>query len=58
MIAKFKKGMFSSGIRTLKDMKGKNEKIVIKSKNTKDIKEHKGDKFFEELKKKRMMGNK
>ena len=55
---KFKKGMFSSGIRTLKDMKGKNEKIVIKSKNTKDIKEHKGDKFFEELKKKRMMGNK
>ena len=56
--AKFKKGMFSSGIRTLKDMKGKNEKIVIKSKNTKDIKEHKGDKFFEELKKKRMMGNK
>ena len=56
--AKFKKGMFSSGIRTLKDMKGKNEKIVIKSKNTKDIKEHKGDKFFEKLKKKRMMGNK
>ena len=56
--AKFKKGMFSSGIRTLKDMKGKNEKIVIKSKNTKDIKEQKGDKFFEELKKKRMMGNK
>ena len=56
--AKFKIGMFSSGIRTLKDMKGKNEKIVIKSKNTKDIKEHKGDKFFEELKKKRMMGNK
>jgi len=56
--SKFKKGMFSSGIRTLKDMKGKNEKIVIKSKNTKDIKEHKGDKFFEELKKKRMMGNK
>ena len=50
--AKFKKGMFSSGIRTLKDMKGKNEKIVIKSKNTKDIKEHKGDKFFEELKRK------
>ena len=55
---KYKKGVFSSGIRTLKDMKGKNEKIVIKSKNTKDIKEHKGDKFFEELKKKRMMGNK
>ena len=55
---KFKKGMFSSGIRTLKDMKGKNEKIVIKSKNIKDTKDHKGDKFFEELKKKRMMGNK
>jgi len=56
--AKFKKGIFSSGIKTLKDMKGKNEKIFIKSKNTKEIKEHKGDKFFEELKKKRMMGNK
>ena len=55
---KFKKGMFSSGIRTLKDMKGKNEKIVIKSKNIKDTKDHNGDKFFEELKKKRMMGNK
>ena len=57
---KFKRGVFSSGIKTLKDMKGKNEKIVIKSKNTKDKdnKEHKGDKFFEELKKKRMMGNK
>ena len=57
--AKFKKGMFSSGIRTLKDMRVKNEKIVIKSKNTtKEHKENKSDKFFEELKKKRMMGNK
>ena len=57
--AKFKKGMFSSGIRTLKDMRVKNEKIVIKSKNTtKEHKDNKSDKFFEELKKKRMMGNK
>lgn len=55
---KFKKGLFTSGIRTLKDMKGKNEKIVIKSKNVKETKDHKGDKFFEELKKKRMLGNK
>ena len=56
---KFKKGMFSSGFRTLKDMRVKNEKIVIKSKNTtKEHKDNKGDKFFEELKKKRMMGNK
>ena len=45
-------------------MKVKNEKIVIKSKNVnsnkehKEHKEYKGDKFFEELKKKRMMGNK
>ena len=61
---KFKKGAFGSGIRALKDMKVKNEKIVIKSKNVNSNKEHKehkdykGDKFFEELKKKRMMGNK
>jgi hypothetical protein len=62
---KFKKGAFGSGIRALKDMKVKNEKIVIKSKNinsnNKERKEHKDnkeDKFFEELKKKRMMGNK
>ena len=61
---KFKKGTFGSGIRALKDMKVKNEKIVIKSKNVNSNKEHKehkdykGDKFFEELKKKRMMGNK
>ena len=57
--AKVKKGTFSSGFRTLKDMRVKNEKIVIKSKNTtKEHKDNKGDKFFEELKKKRMMGNK
>ena len=57
--AKIKKGMFSSGFRALKDMRVKNEKIVIKSKNTtKEHKDNKGDKFFEELKKKRMMGNK
>ena len=57
--AKIKKGMFSSGFRTLKDMRVKNVKIVIKSKNTtKEHKDNKGDKFFEELKKKRMMGNK
>ena len=61
---KFKKGTFGSGIRALKDMKVKNEKIVIKSKNVNSNKEHKehkdykGDKFFEELKKKRIMGNK
>ena len=52
---KHKYNIFSSGIKTLKDMKGKNkEKIVITSKNT----NNKNDKFFEELKKKRMMGNK
>ena len=57
---KFKKGTFGTGIRALKDMKVKNEKIVIKSKNinsnNKERKEHKDnkeDKFFEELKKKR-----
>ena len=62
---KFKKGTFGTGIRALKDMKVRNEKIVIKSKNinsnNKERKEHKDnkeDKFFEELKKKRMMGNK
>ena len=56
---KFKKGTFGSGIRALKDMKVKNEKIVIKSKKDhKEHKDYKGDKFFEELKKKRMMGNK
>jgi hypothetical protein len=46
--------MFSSGIKALKDIKKNNEKIVIKSKNTNE----KSDKFLEELKKKRIMGNK
>ena len=54
---KYKNNIFSSGLKTLKDMKGKNkEKIVITSKNTNT--NSKNDKFFEELKKKRMMGNK
>ena len=51
---KYKKGMFSSGIKALKDIKKNNEKIVIKSINSNP----KTDKFFEELKKKRIMGNK
>ena len=51
---KYKKPMFSSGIKALKDIKKTNEKIVIKSKNTNE----KSDKFLEELKKKRIMGNK
>ena len=51
---KYKKPMFSSGIKALKDIKKNNEKIVIKSKNTNE----KSDKFLEELKKKRIMGNK
>ena len=46
---KYKKPMFSSGIKALKDIKKTNEKIVIKSKNTNE----KSDKFLEELKKKR-----
>jgi hypothetical protein len=54
---KYKNNIFSSGLKTLKDMKGKNkEKIIITSKNTNT--NSKNDKFFEELKKKRMMGNK
>jgi hypothetical protein len=54
---KYNNNIFSSGLKTLKDMKGKNkEKIVITSKNTNT--NSKNDKFFEELKKKRMMGNK
>ena len=45
--------MFSSGFRTLKDMRVKNEKIVIKSKNTtKEHKDNKGDKFFDQQKEK------
>ena len=51
---KYKKPMFSSGIKALKDIKKNNEKIVIKSINSNP----KTDKFFEELKKKRIMGNK
>ena len=51
---KYKKPMFSSGIKALKDIKKTNEKIMIKSKNTNE----KSDKFLEELKKKRIMGNK
>ncbi len=53
-VNKYKKGMFSSGIKALKDIKKNNEKIVIKSINSNP----KTDKFFEELKKKRIMGNK
>ena len=50
-----KNNAFSSGLKNLKDIKGKNiEKVVIKSKNA----YQKGDKFFEELKMRRMMGNK
>ena len=51
---KYKKPMFSSGIKALKDIKKTNEKIVIKSKNTNE----KSDKFLEELKKKNKSGNK
>ena len=52
---KNKNNVFSSGFKTLKDIKGKNvEKMVIKAKNTNS----KNDKFFEELKMRRMMGNK
>ena len=56
--SRYKNNAFSSssGIKALKDIKGKNlEKVVIKAKNTNT----KGsDKFFEELKMRRMMGNK
>ena len=53
--SRYKSNAFSSGLKTLKDIKGKNiEKVVIKSKNT----NQKGDKFFEELKMRRMTGNK
>jgi hypothetical protein len=52
---RYKNNGLSSGIKALKDIKGKNlEKVVIKSKNT----NQKNDKFFEELKMRRMMGNK
>ena len=53
--SRYSNNIFSSGFKTLKDIKVKNkEKIVITSKNT----NQKSDKFMEELKKKRMMGNK
>ena len=53
--SRYSNNIFSSGFKTLKDIKIKNkEKIVITSKNT----NQKSDKFMEELKKKRMMGNK
>jgi hypothetical protein len=52
---RYKNNGLSSGFKALKDIKGKNlEKVVIKSKNT----NQKNDKFFEELKMRRMMGNK
>ena len=61
--SRYKNNIFSSssGFKALKDIKGKNkEKIVITSKNA-NINSNtnsKGDKFLEELKKRRMMGNK
>ena len=54
--SRYKNNIFSSGIRALKDIKGKNEKVVIKAKNTNT--NSKNDKFLEELKMRRMMGNK
>ena len=52
---RYKNNAFGSGVKALKDIKGKNlDKVVIKSKNTNS----KGDKFLEELKMRRMMGNK
>ena len=55
---RYKNNVFSSGLKTLKDMKGKKEKIVITSKNINSGTNAKNDKFFEELKMRRMMGNK
>ena len=55
---RYKNNVFSSGLKTLKDIKGKKEKIVITSKNTNSGTNAKNDKFFEELKMRRMMGNK
>ena len=55
---RYKNNAFSSGLKTLKDIKGKKEKIVITSKNTNSGTNAKNDKFFEELKMRRMMGNK
>jgi hypothetical protein len=56
--SRYKNNAFSSGLKTLKDMKGKKEKIVITSKNINSGTNAKNDKFFEELKMRRMMGNK
>ena len=53
---RYNNNALSSGIKALKDIKGKNlEKVIIKAKNTNP---KNGDKFFEELKMRRMMGNK
>lgn len=56
--SRYKNNAFASGLKTLKDIKGKKEKIVITSKNTNSGTNAKNDKFFEELKMRRMMGNK
>ena len=45
--------IFNSGIKTLKDIKNKNEKIFIKSKNSNNVK---NDKFVEELRARRLNG--
>ena len=44
--SRFKNNVFSSGLKTLKDIKGKKEKIVITSKNTNSGATTKNDKFF------------
>ena len=52
---RYKNNIFGLGLRALKNIKGKsNENIVITSKNINS----KNDKFFEELKIRRMRGNK
>ena len=52
---RYKNNALGSSIKGLKDIKGKNlDKVVIKAKNTNS----KGDKFLEELKMRRIMGNK
>ena len=56
--SRYKNNAFSSGLKTLKEIKGKKEKIVITSKNINSGTNAKNDKFFEELKMRRMMGNK
>ena len=53
---RYNNNALSSGIKALKDIKGKNlEKVIIKAKNTNP---KNGDKIFEKLKMRRMMGNK